>query len=297
MRTAAILIGLGALVAAPLVLAQVQDRIGVRGLEGNDTDHYARSLSIVAVSPPEYKRGCCYDSDGGEWSGPRYEATARASLGGEAKIDWDIGVAVRKPSTRATLVPLLTHGWPIVAQGTHQVEHRVGGRKVGTIPGYWILTRSTFYGDVDAAMEAMIGFPLCDGNTVYAKFGLLLPSGDSAGGAQGYGDYVIAGQKPTVWNAAKAMQAIRGIRLEGNRPSARVTAAARGRAIVGQVQDCSKHALAGQSLALQRKVGGAWSSAGTGRTSATGSFSIAARGAGTYRVVAGARSSNAVSVR
>lgn len=297
MRAAVVVVGVGALVATPLVLAAAQGRVLVRGLEGNPTDHYSSTLAVAVVSPAEYKRGCCHDSNGGEWTGPRYEATGRPSLGGTSSIDWSVGVAVKGGATRAALIAKLTHDWPVVSEGRQAVPHRVGGRSAGTIGGYWILTRSTFSGADDSRMEAALGIPLCDGNTVYTKFSLLLPSGNSAGGAIGFGDYVINGMRPTDWNAAKAMQSIRGVRLEGNRPGARVTAVRRGAAIAGVVSDCNRHPLAGQAVVLERKTGSAWRTAGTGKTGAAGTYSLATRGAGVYRVVAGARRSSSVNVR
>jgi hypothetical protein len=292
-----IVIGLGALAAAPLVLAGVQDRITLRGQAGNPTDHYSPALAIVAVSPPEYARGCCYDSNGGEWKGPRYQATGRATLGGDATIDWTVSVAVKAGATRAALIANLTHDWPVVTEGALQIKHRVGGRAAGTIGGYWVLTRSTFGGEDDAHMEAAVGFPLCDGNTAYTKFSLLAPSGNSAGGTQGFGEYVINGTRPTDWNAAKGMESIRGISAEGNRPATRVTARRRGAAIAGNVIDCANHPVAGHAVRLERKVGSAWRAAGTGKTGAAGTYSLAARRAGVYRVVAGARRSNSVTIR
>ena len=132
-----------ALTAVGVALAQVEDRITLKGLSGNPTDHYPPTLAIVAVAPPEYKRGCCYDSNGGEWVGPRYEATGRATLGGDSSYDWTVGVAVRAGATRAALLANLTHGWAVSSEGRQRVEHRIGGRVVGTIGGYWVLTRST----------------------------------------------------------------------------------------------------------------------------------------------------------
>jgi hypothetical protein len=292
-----VLATVAALATAGLALAQVEDRISLRGTGGNDLAHYSPALAVVVVSPPEYTRGCCYDSNGGEWTGPRYQATGRASLGGDSKYDWTVGVAVRAGATRAALIANLTHGWPVVSEGEQQVEHRVGGRAVGTIAGYWVLTRSTFYGADDAQMEAAVGFPLCDGNTAYAKISLLLPSGNSAGGSIGYGEYRINGMRPTDWNAEKGMQAIRGVRLEGNRPAARVSAAARARRVSGRVADCDAHPLAGLGVQLQRRSGRSWGTVSSGRTSAGGTYSLAARSAGTYRVRAGTRTSASVRVR
>ena len=297
LRTAALAGAIAAVAAAPLALAAVQYRVALRGLEGNPTDHYSPSLAVVTVSPPEYKRGCCYDRNGGEWTGPRYQATGRPSLGGDSKYDFTVGVDVKARATRAALIGNLTHDWPVTTEGRIQVKHRVGGRAAGTIAGYWVLTRATFGGDDDAHMEAAVGFPLCDGNTAYAKFSLLLPSDNSAGGDTGYGDYLINGMRPTDWNAAKAMEAIRGVSLEGNRPASRVTAGRRGASVGGKVTDCSKHPLSGQALRLERRQSGAWKAVATGRTRADGSYSLAARGSGVYRVVAGARASNSVTVR
>jgi len=286
-----------ALGAATAALAQVQDRIVLKATGGNALAHYSPTLAAGVVSPPEYTRGCCYDFNGGEWTGPRYQATGRASLGADSKYDWTVGVAERIRDTRAALIANLTHDWPVVSEGEQQVEHRVGGRPVGTIGGYWVLTRSPFGGADDARMEAAVGFPLCDGNTAYAKFSLLLPSGNSAGGSIGFGEYLINGMRPTDWNTEKGMQAIRGVWAEGNRPGARVTAAARGRRVSGRVADCSAHPLAGVTVQLQRQSGRRWVRAAKGRTTATGTFSLPARSAGTYRVVVGSRRSAAVRVR
>lgn len=292
-----VLATIAALATAGLALAGVEDRIILRATGGNDVAHYSTGLAAVAVSPPEYTRGCCYDSDGGEWRGPRYQATGLASLGSDSTIDWTVGVAVRAGDTRAALIANLTHDWPVVSEGVQQVEHRVNGRAVGTIAGYWLLTRSTFYGADDASMEAAVGFPLCDGNTAYAKFSLLKPSGNSAGGAMGYGEYRINGMRPTDWNAEKGMESIRGVRLEGNRPAKRVTAAARGRRVSGRVSDCNAHPLAGLAVQLQRRTGRSWRTVSSARTSAGGTYSLAARSAGTYRVRAGTRTSASVRVR
>jgi hypothetical protein len=291
-----VLAAVSALGAAGLAWAQVQDRIALRPLEGNATAHYSPALKMLVVSPPEYSRGCCYDTNGGEWTGPRYQATGKADLGADSKYDWTVGVAVRAGGTRAALIANLTHDWPVVSEGRQQITHRVGGRAAGTIAGYWVLTRSTFGGADDARMEAAVGFPLCDGNTAYAKFSLLLPSGDSAGGTIGFGDYLINGKRPTDWNAEKGMQAIRGVRLEGNRPGARVTASARGRRVSGRVVDCNVHPLAGLTVQLQRRAT-SWRTVSSARTSASGTYSLTARAPGTYRVRAGTRTSASVRVR
>jgi hypothetical protein len=260
---------------------------------GNVLEHYSPALAIVAVSPPEYKRGCCYDSNGGEWTGPRYVATGDPAEGAVHKFDWSVGVAVRQGGTRAALIANLTHDWPVVSEGKQLVKHRVGGRAAGTVAGYWVLTRSPDLGANDARMEAMVGFSLCDGNTAYASFDLLIPSSNSASS----GEFGINGMRMSDWNAAKGMQSVRGIRFEGNRPATRVTAVVRGRRVSGRVLDCSVHPLAGLAVELQQRTGGLWRTVSSARTSPGGTYSFTGRSAGTYRVRAETRTSAPVRVR
>ena len=285
-----------ALLAVGIATAGVQDRIVLKATGGNALAHYSPTLAAVVLSPPEYTRGCCYDHNGGEWTGPRYQATGRADLGGDSKYDWTVGVAVRAGDTRAALIANLTHDWPVATEGEQQVEHRVGGRAVGSVRGHWILTRAPG-GQDNAQMEAAVGFPLCDGNTGYAKFSLLLPSGNSAGGSIGFGEFRINGMLPTDWNAAKAMESIQGVSLEGNRPARRVTAAARGHRVSGRVTDCDAHPLAGLVVELQRRVGRAWRKVSSTRTTAAGTYAFGGRSSGTYRVRAAGRTGAPVRVR
>jgi hypothetical protein len=284
-----------ALAAAGLALArtQVEDRISLKATGGNVLEHYSPTLAIVAVSPPEYKRACCNDSNGGAWTGPRYVASGDPSEGAVHKFDWSVGVAVKAGGTRAALIANLTQNWPVVSEGKQLVKHRVGGRAAGTISGYWILTRSPDLGANDARMEAMVGLSLCDGNTAFASFDLLIPSSNSASS----GEFKINGVGASDWNAAKGMQSIRSIRFEGNRPASRVTAAARGRRVSGRVLDCNVHPLAAVAVELQRRAGSSWQKVSSGRTNAAGTYSLAARSAGTYRVRAETRTSKAVRVR
>jgi hypothetical protein len=294
-RMTIVLAAVAALAAAGLALArvQVEDRISLKATGGNVLEHYSPTLAIVAVSPPEYKRACCNDSNGGEWTGPRYQDSGNPSTGDNSNVLWSVGVAVRQGATRAALVANLTHEWPVVSEGKLLVKHRVGGRAAGTIGGYWILTRSPDLADNDARMEAAVGLSLCDGNNAFAKFSLLSPSSNSASA----GEYQVNGMRVSDWNAAKAMQSVRGIRFEGNRPGTRVTAAARGRRVSGRVLDCSAHPLAAAAVELQRRTGSSWQTVSSARTRAAGTYSFAVRSAGTYRVRAGTRTSKAVRVR
>lgn len=270
-----------ALATAGLGLArtQVEDRISLKATGGNVLEHYSPALAIVAVSPPAYTRVCCNDSNGGEWTG----------VGGLSKIIWTVGVGVRQGGTRAALIANLTQDWPVLSEGKQPIKHRVGGRAVGTIGGYWVLTRSPFGGADDAKMEAAVGLSLCDGNTAYTNFSLLVPSSNSGS--------PINGMSPSDWNAEKAMQSVRGIRFEGNLAARGVTATARGRRVSGRAADCHKNGLAGLAVKLQLRDGGSWRTVSSAKTSARGTYSFTARSAGTYRVSAGTRASAPVRVR
>ena len=286
-----------ALSAAALAFAQSDGRVALRGLEGNPTDHYSPTLAVTTLSPPEYNRGCCDDSNSGVWVGPRYQATANASLGSNATIDWSVGIAVGVRDLRSAMIANLVHDWPVVDEGEEAVDHRLGGRVVGSAAGRWILTREPVGGDNAARFESAIAFPLCDGNTAYARFSMLSPSGNSAGGSIGYGDYVIAGRRPSDWNAEKGLESLRNVALEGNRPASRVTATARRGAVLGQVQDCDRHGVGGATVQLQQRSGRTWRTVTSGRTNATGNYTLRARTPGMYRARVGTRTSPAVRVR
>jgi hypothetical protein len=290
-RTAAILLGVvAALAAAPLVWGQVTNRYLVAS--DPDARGYARNLSIVIVSPPKYVLDYAGRlGNDAQWKGPRYEATERPSLGGLAGLGWSADIELA-PSNRATVRKNLLQGWEVVASGTDPVERRVGGRVVGSLPGTWLITQGSVMAG-EARYEGGIVFPLC-GRTALVEVSALTPAGDSAGGAMGFGDYVIEGMKPTEWNRAQVLATLRAVRLEGNLPAGRVTARRRGGSIAGSVTDCNRHALAGQAVIVQRRVGRAWQVVSRGKTTASGSYSVAARGTGPFRVVAGTRRSGSI---
>lgn len=287
MRTAAILLGIAALATAPLVWGQVTNRFVVA--DDPNARGYARNLAIVIASPPAYVLDYAGRlGNDAQWKGPRYQATGDATLGGVAGLGWSAAIE-RAPSTRITLRKNLLQGWKIVAGGTDPVERRVGGRAVGSLPGTWLVTQGSVM-DGEARYEGGIVFPLC-GRTALVEVSALTPSGDSAGGDMGYGDYVIEGMKPTEWNLQQVLATLKAIRLDGNLPAGRVTAARRGARIAGKVTDCNRHAVAGQAVVLERQSGRRWARATAGKTTASGAYSLRARGAGTYRVVAGGRRS------
>jgi len=291
-RLAAVAACVAALVAAPFVLAQVTNRYVVA--TDPAAKGYPRNLAVVFVSPPKYVLD--YMGRGGNdaaWKGPRYQATERASLGGLASLGWSAGV-YREPSNQRTILAHLVHDWEVIQRGTEPIERRVGGRAAGTIRGTWLLTQGSVMAG-EARYEAGLVFPLC-GRTLLVNVSALTPSGDSAGGSMGFGEYVIEGMKPTEWNKLQVLETLKGIRLEGNLPAGLVTVARRGGRIAGKVTDCNRHPLAAQAVVLERRSGSSWTRAAAGKTTAAGTYSLRFRGAGTYRVVAGGKRSAPVRI-
>jgi hypothetical protein len=301
MRRGLFAVVLCALVSAPLAAAQAEERLsvgtylqGVNAAQGR----YSRALFVVLASPPEYNRGAIgrFGNDG-DWIGPPYAATGRPSLGGNSSMDWSIGFEFDTTDPNRAITDNLVHDWPAIEGASVPVQHRTGARTLGTIPSVWSLTRSTFYGAIDAAYEAGIAVPICGGFAM-VHLSTLRPSGDSAGGSMGFGDYLVKGTfKPTVWNREQLLLAIQGIRIEGPLPASRVTAAARGRRVAGTVGDCHAHPVTATRVTIERRAGRRWVRARAGLTSGRGAYSVAVRRAGTYRAVVGARRSRAVTVR
>ena len=301
MRRGLLLLALGALVAVPVAWAQVEERLSVGTyLQGVNQagGRYSRALSVVLVSPPEYNRGTVgrFGNDG-DWVGPPYAATLRPSLGGNSSMDWGIAFEFDTADAAEAITQNLVHDWPAIERGKVLVPHRIGGAAVGTLGGAWTLTRSTFFGEPDAAYELGLAVPICGGFAM-VHFSTLQPSGDSAGGSMGFGDYLVKGSvKPTVWNRQQLLLAIEGVRIEGPLPLTRLSAAVRGRRIAGVAADCFGHPVAGTRLTVERRVGRRWSRVATGVTGATGAYAIAVRRSGVYRVAVGARRSGTVRVR
>jgi hypothetical protein len=285
--TAAV-IAAAALVAVPVVAAEVTDRISVRGTGGNHVDGYSPTLKVVAVSPDEYRRGCCYDANGGQWIGPTFTGPGVGS--DDSDIDWGVHIHSTIRSVRPAITAGLAQDWPVAEQGQKPVEHVVGGKVAGTIAATWVLTRPSLnerFGK-SAQWESAIGFSIC-GPVAVTNFQALNP---------GSAEYRVKGSiAAETWNREQVFAAVRSVRLEGNLPVARVRAAARGKTVRGTVTDCHGHAVSAVRVTLEQQAGSRWKIVRSGRTATNGSVSLGARSAGVYRISAASKRSAAVRVR
>ena len=292
-KRAAALAATGALATASVGFAQVQNRYQVAS--DPNAKGYARSLQIVITSPPDYVLDYAGRlGNDAQWKGPRYQATLRASLGGESGLGWSAGI-YRTPSNRQTIIDNLVQDWTPVAEGTVQIERTVGGRNVGTLMGTWVLTQGSVMAG-QARFELGLVFPLC-GRTAYLGISALTPASDSAGGSMGFGEYRMTnGTLPSAWNRQQVLLTAQEVSVEGSLPAGRVSARATRRRVAGVATDCNSHPVAAVAVRLERQSGRRWVRATAGKTTATGTFSLSVRAAGTYRAVVGSRRSAQVRV-
>jgi hypothetical protein len=156
---------------------------------------------------------------------------------------------------------------------TVQVPHNVGGRLVGTIPAFSVVTQK------QAQTEGALSFTFGRDIWMAGRFSALQPQNDNES---------VGGQGGAAWNADRMREAIRNVHVDGSLPPAKVSAAAR-----GKVVDVYGHPVMGATVVLQHKSGRAFRKLATGRTDALGRFSLRAKARGVFRVVASLAGSSA----
>jgi hypothetical protein len=231
--------GLMALAVAGAAAGGVVNRaqIGVPGR--NITEGYSPALYVVVASPAEYRRGCCTDSDSGEWKGPRYKGSDN-TISGDSSIDWSVDVDNHRRTAAAVAREAFVHDWPVETTRQIRVPHLVNGRKVGTIIGTAALSKSP--GTGSAQVEGALAFPLCRGMFAFARFGLLSPSSVPTGTG---GEYTVDGTPALDWNRRQLDVSLQGVSLIGPLPVGTVTARASGGGVAGRVTDCAGHPVPG----------------------------------------------------
>jgi hypothetical protein len=257
-----------AVLGAAVASAQEVDRVQV-GLPGrNTTRGFSPALFLTVTTLADFRR-----VSQGHWEGPVCDFAANPALSGPISLTWSVGFDDAARSAEEAARARLTFEWTTVESGPIAVPHLVGGAQVGTIPGFFVLTDAR---SQVGYHESGLGFPL--GRGVYAAVEFW---------SRGNGlECTVQGMPVASWHRQTARSALQQVRLEGNLPPARVSARARAGRVTGSVTDSFGHPDVSVAVSLEKRVGGRWRTARTGRTAAGGAYSLRTQGRGSYRTVA-----------
>jgi hypothetical protein len=232
------------------------------------------NLNLLIGSPDEYSRQSARATSG-TWIGPAYWLPANPAIRNNASMDWEVGYDERVMSTERVALVNLTKAWTEDQRAGVSVDHLVGGRVVGTIPGFFVLQVERR----SSPSELVVAFPLSEKLHTFVRFVLPRPETD---------DYFVKGSiLASSWNRGQALLAMSRVRLEGNMPPSVVTIRQRRkRVLVGFVVDFYRHAVVGIPVTLQRKAGSRWVRIRGAKTTRLGGFSFKVGKPGSYRVTA-----------
>lgn len=230
------------------------------------------NLNLLIGSPDEYSRQSARGTSG-TWIGPAYWLPANPAIRNNASMDWEVGYDERAMSTERVALANLTKDWTEDQRAGVSLDHLVGGRVVGTIPGFFVLQVERR----SSPSELVVAFPLSEKLHAFVRFVLPRPETD---------DYFVKGSTlASSWNRGQALLAMSRVRLEGNMPPSVVTIRQRRkRVLVGFVVDFYRHAVVGIPVTLQRKAGSRWVRIRGARTTRLGGFSFKVGKPGSYRV-------------
>jgi hypothetical protein len=225
------------------------------------------SLYVVLGAPEEYTRLAP-----GSWIGPPYWPQDNPSVRNNATINWEVGFDDRPLSTERIALANLSRDWTEDQRAGISVEHVVGRRVVGTIPGFFVLQVERR----SAPAELVVAFPIAQRLHAWARFLLQRPEDDSY--------YVKGSILASSWNRGQALLALSRVRLDGNLPPSLVTIRTRRKRLVaGFVVDLHRHAVVGIPAVLERRSGAGWRRISSVKTSRIGGYSFKVR-PGSYRV-------------
>jgi hypothetical protein len=232
------------------------------------------NLYLLVGSPDEYSRQASRGTSG-TWIGPPYWLPGNPSIRNNASIDWEVGYDERQLSTERVALANLTKDWVEDQRAGVSLDHLVGGRVVGTIPGFFVLQVER----KSSPSELVVAFPVSPKLHAFVRFELPRPESD---------DYYVKGSVlASSWNRGQALLAMSRVRLEGNLPPSVVTIRKRHKGLVGGfVVDFYRHAVVGVPVSIQRKAGSRWQRISSARTSRLGGFAFKVCKPGSYRVIA-----------
>ena len=228
-------------------------------------------LFLIVGSPDEYSRAALRPTSG-SWAGPAYWRLDDLAARNTATIDWEVGYDERPLATERIALANLSRDWSEDQRGGISIDHVVGRRVVGTIPGFYILQVERR----SAPSELVVAFPVAPTLHAFVRFLLLRPESDAY--------YVKGSILASSWNRGQALLAMSRVRLEGNLPPSVVSIRIRRRGIIaGFAVDFFRHGVVGAPATLERRVGSRWKRMRTARTNALGGYSFKVK-PGSYRV-------------
>jgi hypothetical protein len=256
-----------ALSVAQLAPGQAIERVRIE----RPQDALPNGLYLVVGSPDDYSRAALRPTSG-SWVGPAYWLPNDPAIRNTATIDWEVGFDERPLATERIALANLTQDWTEDQRAGVSIDHVVGRRVVGTIPGFFVLQVQRR----SAPSELVVAFPVSPKLHAFVRFLLLRPETDAF--------YVNGSVLASSWNRGQALLAMSRVRLEGNLPPSIVTIRARRKRFVsGFVVDFHRHAVVGVPVVLERRAGRAWRRTTTSRTSAVGGYTFKVK-PGSYRV-------------
>jgi hypothetical protein len=224
-------------------------------------------LFLVLASPEQYSRVAP-----GSWLGPPYWPSDNPSARNNATINWEVGFDNRPLSTERIALANLSREWVEDQRNGVSVDHVVGGRVVGTIPGFFVLQVERR----SAPAELVLAFRIAPELHAWVRFLLQRPESDAF--------YVNGSILASSWNRGQALLAMARVRLEGNLPPALVTVRTRRKGVVaGFVVDFHRHAVAGIPATLERRSGSGWRRVRSVKTNRLGGYAFRVK-PGSYRI-------------
>ena len=242
-------------------------------------------VSLTIESPDPYVA-----QSPGVWAGPAYAAQSQTTQAGTATIGWTVTFRDRATDPATTAAAANTSGWPLDQKYGISVPLYVGGRLVGTLPGYANITQAG--GDAKARFEASLAVPLGVGAQAVVHYTTPTPAADT---------YLVGGTiLASTWNRGQILQALSLVRVEGNLAPKTISIRLdprRGQ-LFGKVVDPFFNPLVGVPVVEQRWNGSGWRKLSLTRTRSDGTYRVAAAG-GRLRtvVVNGATSLASAEVR
>jgi hypothetical protein len=275
-RALLVVVPVAALVAAGSALGGTVERFRVIDAGRPETRSFPGDVFLTIESPGVY-----VPQSAGVWTGPPYTAASDASQGGTSTLEWSVAFHDRTLDPLRAAAAVAANGWPEDQHNGISVPLLVGGKLVGTLPGSFVLTQSP--APQQARFEAGLAVPLGPGAQAVLRFASRTPAADSSP----WGTYLVQGLfLASTWNRGSILLALSQVRVEGNLAPKTVSIRVdRGtRAVRGKVVDSFVNPLVGVLVAEERWNGTTWKAARVGRTTAQGTYHLAA-GKGRFRTV------------